>query len=107
MLSSITQHYRIQMRFGLIWLVFLSFLAIYWLRLDALHDTQLVEAEQRAQLRASQAAHALIKRCIKQKTRGVTVFVSLLRPQFCLLNRIGCWSGSVDLYLSAGNKKPA
>lgn len=51
--------YRIGIRLGLIWLVFLLLMTAYWLRLDSIHKDQLLEAEEHAQLRAKQAAHAL------------------------------------------------
>jgi len=59
MLSSQSSHYRFWTRLGLAWLIFLGLLAAYWLRLDFSHKNQLAEAEHSAQLRASQAAHAL------------------------------------------------
>lgn len=50
---------RLWIRLAVAWLICLSLLTAYWLRLNHSHQAQLAEAEQRAQLRASQAAHAL------------------------------------------------
>ncbi len=52
-------HYRTWLRLGITWLVLLLFIAVYWWRLDISHQNLLIEAEERAQLRGSQAAHAL------------------------------------------------
>ncbi|MDY0205697.1 MAG: diguanylate cyclase [Pseudomonas sp.] len=57
--TSHTPRYRIQTRLGLAWFVFLFLLFVYWLRLDFAHQSQLAEAQERAELRASQTAHAL------------------------------------------------
>ena len=57
--TSHTPRYRLQTRLGLAWFVFLFLLLMYWLRLDSFYRTQLTEAQDRAELRASQAAHAL------------------------------------------------
>lgn len=59
MLSSKPAHHRIWTRLDLAWLIFLGLLATYWLRLDFSHQNQLAQAQVQAQLRASQAAHAL------------------------------------------------
>ncbi|QEY58706.1 GGDEF domain-containing protein [Pseudomonas sp. C27(2019)] len=59
MLTSTISRHRLWIRLALTWLAFLVLLLVYWLRLDASHHNQLVEAEKHAQLRAGQTAHAL------------------------------------------------
>ena len=66
--TSHSPRYRIQTRLSLVWLIFVSLLVVYWLRLDFSHQSQLAEAEKRAQLRASQAAHALSTQVSTQLT---------------------------------------
>lgn len=59
MLSSKPSRYNFWTRLSLAWLIFLGLLAAYWVRLDFSHQNQLAQAQVQAQLRASQAAHAL------------------------------------------------
>lgn len=82
MLKSTLHRYRNSIGLALIWLVFLSFIATYWLLLERSHQKLLVDTEQRAQLRASQAAHAL----------STQVHAQLLGIDFALEHLVEHWT---------------
>lgn len=83
MLKSTLHRYQFWIRLGFAWLLFLAFVTTYWWRLDVSHQGLVVDAEQRAQLRASQAAHAL----------STQVHAQLMGIDFVLEHLIEHWKG--------------